>query len=103
MWMKELQEELSGNQKLNFEFASLKAIPNAWDFLKEILSEEDQSEAISNCITPIDQTSHNSKFLLVMQGTMIDFCLTYFTQRDRLHAVYLERKFWVESVIPMFK
>ncbi|CAO3671598.1 unnamed protein product [Umbelopsis ramanniana] len=43
----ELQEELSGNQKLNFEFASLKAIPKAWDFFEEILSEEDQSEAIS--------------------------------------------------------
>ena len=48
----ELQEEFSGNQMLNLEFASLKAIPNAWDNLENILAAEDPSEAISRCMTP---------------------------------------------------
>ena len=99
----ELQEEFSGNQTLNLDLVSLKAIPNAWDYLKNILDAEDPSEAILRCTIPTDQTSHNGKFLSVIRGTMTDFCYMYYSMRDPLPADNMERTFWVESVIPMFK
>ena len=98
-----LQDEFRDNQILNRTFASLKAIPNAWDLLERILSATVPSEASSRCMPLIDQTSHNSKFLLVMQLTMIDFCVMWFTEIDRFHAVNPESPFWHESIIPMFK
>lgn len=98
-----MQKDLSDDPDLQDEFASLKAIPNAWDLLETILSKEDPSEVFSHWRTPIGQSSYDSKFLLVMQVTLIDFCSKYVAERDRLRAVDQEITYWVETVIPMFK
>lgn len=98
-----MEEEFNRNCELNDTLASLKAIPNAWDFLNGIFDAENPQATLSRCMIPIDLSNLHNKFHWVMRVTLIDFCTAYLTNPGDAPTNNLERTFWVQSIVPMFK
>ncbi|KAI8577933.1 hypothetical protein K450DRAFT_200828 [Umbelopsis ramanniana AG] len=99
-----MEEKFASNKEDGRTRLSLKAVPNAMEFLKRVLEAETPLEAIGRCAAQnIDVSTYHGQFLAIMLGTLQEFCIMRMTKPSFQYTDNDERTYWVESVIPMFR